>query len=502
MSATASLSTTLSSGQSARVELWFGRVGVAFGVVVALAAAAHCGILYWAQNEFSQPESIIAAQATMLERDGNLYPSLTGYPYTVNAYMPVFYLLDAGLIRLGVPPYAAGRSISAAALVGLLAVCWRIALLYSSSRHCAWMALLLCASSTLLWSWGTVGQVDTLGVFFAVAAFHQFSRYWVRSEPALPGAAALAIAALLTKQTMVAAPAAIAAALWFRNRKAALAFSGAVGGVVLALAFALNAATSGAFLTNTVYANMNPFVGERLRQHLLYLSIAAGQLVLVVAAGARRALRTDAKPLLFYLGVALCVLLATAPKIGSDSNYQIEVTVLLALGASVALNPLRFFPLLFGGSKSWITLLQAPLAIHMILNLRMTLPFLVARVAKERMFQQQVSELRPILEGGGRAISTDTNAMLRLRGRLEVEPLIYTLLVSGGRVDPGPLTQDLAAKTFPIVVLYQDVSREAALDPEIPSLPDPQIAEIRRSYRLVRHIPGPYRNGVYVYRPQ
>jgi len=474
---------------------------VAAAIVAAIGLACHFAMLLWAGNEFTQPESIVAAQSTMLARDGTLYYPLDRYPYTVCAYMPIFYLLDAGLIKLGAPAFTAGRLISFAALAGIFALCWRMLMLYTGDRYTAATGTLLCASTSVLLSWGTVGQVDTLALFFALAAFYCYSRYSIRGERALLPAAAFAVAALFTKQTMVACPAAIFLLLWFGRRRVALQFGAGLAAVVLAIVVALNAATHGRLLTDTVLANLNPFSWEKVSQHVHYMLIAAGELMLIAAAGARRALRGPGKGLYLYLGLAAAVLAATAPKIGSDSNYQMESTVLLILCASAALHALNFFPLLFGSSRTWITLLQLPLGLHLLLNYRITGPFLLARLAHEQQFRLQVDTLRPWVGDGGRVLSTDMNALLHLRGRVEVEPLIYGLLVRAGRIDAEPLRRDLADQVFSTVVLYHDVSQPADPDLEFPTLPERQLAEIRLHYRLAAHIPGPYLNGVYVYKP-
>jgi hypothetical protein len=82
-----------------------------------------------------------------------------------------------------------------------------------------------------------------------------------------------------------------------------------------------------------------------------------------------------------------------------------------------------------------------------------------------------------------------------------VEPLIYKLLVAGGAVDPEPVRRDLAASAFSTVLLFEDVHQEPDKNLEIPTLPAAQIEEIRKHYRLVDHLPGPYLAGVYVYKP-
>ncbi|MGA3024655.1 MAG: glycosyltransferase family 39 protein [Bryobacteraceae bacterium] len=482
-------------------EVLFRRILFAAAVVAAIGLLCHFAMLAWAGNEFTQPESIVAAQSTMLARDGTLYYPLDRYPYTVCAYMPIYYVLDAGLIGIGLPAFTAGRSISFAALLGIFALCWRMLMLYTGDRYVAGTGTLLCASTSVLLAWGTVGQVDTLALFFALAAFYCYSRYSIRGENALLAAGALAAAALFTKQTMVACPAAIFVLLWFGRRRVALQFGVGLAAVVLALVAALNAATHGRLLTDTVLANLNPFAWEKVSQHVHYILIAAGELVVIALAGARRALRGPGKGLFLYLGLAAAVLAGTAPKIGSDSNYQIESTVLLILCASVALHALNFFPLLFGTSRTWITLLQLPLALHLILNYRITGPFLLLRLAREQRARQQVAALQPFAGGRGRILSTDMNALVHLRGRVEVEPLIYKLLVRAGRVDPEPVRRDLAGQVFSTVILYHDVSRPADPDLEFPTLPERQLAEIRRHYRLAAHIPGPWLDGVYVYKP-
>jgi len=200
--------------------------------------------------------------------------------------------------------------------------------------------------------------------------------------------------------------------------------------------------------------------------------------------------------------MAVAVLAVTAPKFGSDSNYQIESTVLLILCGCVALHSLNFFALLFRGSKTWITLLQIPLVMHVVLNYRITAPSLLGAISKEQQFRSQVAALGPHLADGGRVISTDLNSMVRLRGRIEVEPLIYKLLVASGVVDPEPMRRDIAARAFSTIILFEDVNhREFEMHTEIPTLPAAQIQEVRKHYRLVDHIPGPYLNGVYVYKP-
>lgn len=473
---------------------------IAFAIAAFLAIAAHFAVMIWAHNEFTGPESVVNAQATMLARHGTLYYSLQDYPYTVCAYMPIVYNLQAAMIRLGVTAAIAGRLISFAALLGILALVWRLALLYTSNRYCAAAALLCASSTSVLLLWGTAGQVDMLAVFFSIAAFERYSRYSLLGESTLVWAGVFAGLAIFTKQTTMACPAAIFLSLWMERKRVALLFGGAFLAVTGGAVLTVNAMLHGRFLLNAVVANMNPFAAEKLFAHLHYFVATAGGLLLIAALGLPKVRGKKLGPFI-YAGCALAVFLATAPKIGSDYNYQIESDVLLPLCAAIALDQLGFFPLTFQGSKRWITMLQIPLALHLAVNLRIGGNLLLSRIANEQQFRAQISLLRPYLDGGGRLLSVDYNSMARLRGEIEVEPLIYSELVDAGRIDPEPLRRDIAARKFSTICLWTDLNSPAPLDEEIANLPAAQIDAIRKNYKRIAHIPGPYLDGLYVYRP-
>ena len=85
---------------------------------------------------------------------------------------------------------------------------------------------------------------------------------------------------------------------------------------------------------------------------------------------------------------------------------------------------------------------------------------------------------------------------------MDVEPLIYNLLVSVHVIDPEPVRRDLARGAFSTVILSEDVFQPRQFgDAEIGTLPASQLEEVRKHYRLVQHIDGPLLSGVYVYKP-
>jgi len=485
-----------------RTELWFRRGLWAASGLAALAILISAGIMLWAQNELSPPESVVAAHALMLAHQGTLYYDLNHYPYTVSAYMPIFYTLQAGLVQLGLPSFTAGRLISLLAFLGLIAAAAGTVRVYTGNRVHQWIAAILVGISPLTVYWGVVGQVDMLALSFTVAAIYQFSRHDMLNEPTLWRAGTFAALALFTKQTMVAAPVAMLAVLLLRDWKKAVRFGLSLGIPLAAAVLALNAATDGRFLQNTVFANLNPFSGEKLLAQIQYLGGVSGGLLVIALAALFGPGRKTLAPFL-YLASSTLVFLVTAPKIGSDTNYELEVSIALAICAVVGLHQLDFLRLHFAGSKSWVTLLLLPLGVHTVVGVRVAANIFTGRVANEQIFRSEILGLRPwVAPEGGRVLSTDFNAMVRLRQRMDVEPLIYGLLVNAGRIDPEPIRRDLARGAFSTVILHEDVFQPPlAGSAELAALPAAQLDEVRRHYRLAAHVSGPFLNGVYVYQP-
>jgi len=440
----------------------------------------HLALALWASNEFTQPEGIVATQILHFAQTGALYFSLDQYPYTVCAYMPLFYSLAAGLVKLGIPVLLADRSLSFVSLIALFWLVGRLGAVYGLPRREQRLTMALAGLTQILLGWGTVGQVDTMAIAFSLAAFYHYARFERLGAASLDWAAGWALAGLLTKQTVIAAPMAIFLLLLPRHRSAALRFALLVGGLGAALVLALNTMLDGRFLTNTVFANINPFALYKLRLPLEYFAIVLSPLLLPVLTSLPAARRDGVLAPYLYLGLAAAVFLLTAPKVGADSNYLIESSILLVLAAMIGLNRLGFFDLFARGSQGWVTLLVLPLA----------------------RFAEQVVAVKPFLAVPGRVLSADSNSLMRTQRSFEVEPLIYRLLVEAGRIDGRRLEQDLDQGRFSTVILYDDVRAAIDPNPEFPRLTREQREAIRRRYELVKHVPGPNLAGLYVYQPQ
>ncbi len=472
---------------------------------VALTLAAHLALLFWSRHEFTQAESVVANHSRNLATGFGIYHRLDRYPYTVTAYMPCFYLLQAAAYRLGLPIFLAGRIFSFAALLGVLVVARRLLALLTEDRLATWTGTLLIASTANLAAWATVGQIDMLGVFFSLFAVYQYFRYRKTRKPRpLVWTGCFLALALSTKQTMLAAAGTICLFLLIEERRRAAILLAAIGVPLATLVLALNHWTAGGFVENVLWANLNPFSFRKLLEHLRYLAPAAGGLIVIALAGAPAAFRRGLHPLYMYLAASALLLLATSSKIGSDLNYHLETMVVLGICAGWTLHQLRFFPLSFRGSPSAVTLLQIPLLFHIVLNLVISGRVLLEKAVSETLHRAEYAQLQPYLAADrGRILSVQLGPLVQAGRRLEVEPLIYTLLVEAGRLDPEPVLRDLSEKRFGLVLLYEDVfqPRNGPRPPELPSLPPSQLEAIRRNYRFVEHIDGPFLQGDYLYSP-
>lgn len=494
----------LPKANSQQPERTFRLILTGFAAAAGLLILSHLALMLWAQNSFTGGECVVAAHSSMLAHDGTLYYDFHHSPYTVAPYTPLFYLLDAGLQKIGLPIYAAGRVISFAAALGIVVLISFITLVYTRDRLVAALAAVLCASSALLLTWGTVGQVDVLALFWTLAAFYLYSRYDLLGEKTLLWAALCALLAFFTKQTMLAGPAAICLHLFFTGRKAAaLKFAAGCLMIAAAIVLPLDRALQGRFLADAVFGNINPLAFSKFVAQIRFTLLVAGPLVLIVGIGAKKAIRRCGGAPFLYLLLATLVFLGSAARIGSDLNYQLEFTIMLILCAVLALHAIDFLPLTLGRARTWVTLLQLPLGLFLVVNYRITAPAVLARYAGEQQNRAELSAIRGFLAGSGPVLSADYNAVVRLRGRLDCEMAFYNLLVSMGAVDPGPLLREIAAGKFSTIVLLEDVrTPHPPLDIEISSLPAGQLAEIRKHYALVKHIPSPVLDGMFIYQPR
>jgi hypothetical protein len=307
-------------------------------VYLVLFAAGAAGRLARPADEFTYGESWLLDGARRVARGEGLYAPADHLPLMHIAYTPLYYVVVGGLQRLvGESGYTVGRVVSlVATCVGAGALAWSVRCLTTR-----WSVGLLAAGVFLTQNltallWAPLHRVDPLALGLTLVGLALATA----GRVSLAGCALLL--AVLTKQTFVVAPVAVAIALWPCKPRLVRFSLIVLGGGALAVA-AAQWLTGGWFLWHTVTANSNEpdlltfaaLMGGFLQYNGMPVIAALIALTLPSSSGERlwRA---------YFLGC-----LATLPalaKLGASSNYWLELSAATAAILALASYRLAAWP--------------------------------------------------------------------------------------------------------------------------------------------------------------
>ena len=373
--------------------------------------------------------------ALRLARGEPLYPDPTSAPYTVTVYTPVFLAATAALVRLGCDGFVAGRLLVLSSMLGVAAI-----ILCFGYRRTGWVAVLVAVALLLhpmQWPWSLVIRPDLTAIFLSVLAVVVASG--VKSRRTIAISATLCLVAVFTKQTAAAAPAAILFSLLARDRRGSLLFTTIFGLGTLSVAAALQWASHGQFLFQTITANVNPFeIGRAIAMYGRFL--ATGPLfipilaVMLVATVRRRQLSVVG---LFAL---LSMLTAGAVgKTGSSMNYFLEPLVAVALWAAiefptdwfarrqpvrVAIGAVAVLAVLLFSTTSWIHQMKDHRAAGGVIPVHAELVKTLSAVE-------------------GAVVSDDASLLVAAGKPVHYRPFIMAQLAEAGLWDQGPFLREL-----------------------------------------------------------
>lgn len=430
--------------------------------------------------ELDYGEGIVWQQMRMMF-DGRGYAPIDGFPSIVFHYPPLYHAAAYGASALGLDPLVAGRTVSfvstlvAALLIG--AICFQLA---DRDRRavrliCAATAAILALSWFPVLNWAPLMRVDMLACALSLGGLVLAMRALDRPFLIFPAALAF-VAAVYTKQTMVAAPAAAFGTLLVLRPGLAgrgIATALVAGSTALAL---LAIGTDGGFIRHVFLYNVNRFdaaqlvqIGESLVLHAVYFGVA-GLGVISLAAEVRtsgagpgglkdffRRIGADAQAsrklvVLAYLAATTPMLLANG-KVGANINYQIEWMFVLSIfaGLAVAAGARALFALERGSGKSLLHTCVVPAAIALqsiiLLNSPYRRPSPELEMAMERLGTQIRQAERPIVSD---------NMVLLLRNGREVvwEPAIFAELASTGVYDERPMVRRIRKRDFAFFITF------------------------------------------------
>lgn len=270
----------------------------------------------------------------------SLYPSPDQLYNSIDfPYPPLYAVALAGPLALGLPPFISARVISALALLITLASLVAIVrMLTQRWLPAVTAALALPATSQAAFLWSLVGRVDSLALAWSTVGL----ALWLAGKRWQQALALLCLScALLTKETMAAAPAAlVASALLTRRWRESAVVTLGVGVPTAAVYLLCNAVSNGAFAFDLVaLGKVRPFFWLQWLGGLTAFMVFSG----FISCIGWYFLWRQRAPLFLrvYSVFAAVVYLGTEGKVGSAAGYESELALTAAIGMGLMLHYVR-----------------------------------------------------------------------------------------------------------------------------------------------------------------
>ena len=381
-------------------------------------------------------------------------------PYTVANYPPLFLLLQAPFAWLAGPAFWYGRAISTLGML-LGATCLGLMLhTLTKSRLAAVTGGLTLLAFPYVLYWAPMNRVDSLALGLSLAGLLVAVR-WPERRTGRIAAAVLLTAAILTRQSYgLAAP--LAAFFWLVSAKPrwrGVELAAYVAGLGLTLMLLLTLLTNGAFFTNVVTANVNPYFWSRVQVYIDQLLDHAWPILLMALTFLMLGWRRHGKGETHFqewrliapylLGATLSAL--TVGKAGSSVNYLLEFCAALSLAAgTVVAWANRFF---------WLQIAVLCLLIYQLNGLldwyqkdhRHWLDNKYQRSAEiARMIEIARLADRPVL-------ADEYIGVVPLAGKpLVFQPFEYQQLLIAGLWDERPFLDEIHQGRFAAIIILDD----------------------------------------------
>ena len=481
-------------------------LGIALAALAAYAAlfAVHAAALVRFPFEADYGEGPLLYQIGLLAHGRSIYRGDGSPPYTVANYPPLYPAAVAllHLLGWGAGP-AAGRALSAASIFAAAALCGLTVRAVGASRLAAAFAAGLLLAQNFVWQWGALQRVDSLALALGAAGLYAVARRPERAARAWPWF----VLAVLTRQSSVEGLAAAVWALWPDRRGQALRLLGCWAAALAVVVAALQAATGGQFLVQTVLDNANAW-----RPGLLWSAVSGwvftgGGLPLLAFAvwGWRLSRGLAGGRLLRGYAVAAWVLAATSGKVGASLNYflpsiaasamlgalcaqgrrQLTAAVLLCAYA-IGIPPASNAPGPAGAVARALTAYR-DLGTPGYNRLGWTTPADGLDPAQAALYARLRAMPGPIL--------SENMSDLVLAGHpIYFQPFEMTQVLASGRWSDAPLLAAAAAGAFPLVVLEFPLDEPAQWDLE--RWPPGLLAALAE-----RYVPAGRRGAYYLYEP-
>ncbi len=434
--------------------------------------------------ELDYGEGIVLWQAAHVSTLATAYHPITQYPYIVFHYPPLYHAVSLVVSKLTGDLLLAGRLVS---LLSTLGICLTLAwIVYRSAPARApkmakaagaiLAGALPCGLKTM--DWAQLMRVDMLALWLTFAGLALF--IVGRTAVSRYAAFVLFIAALYTRQTLIAGPLAcllVATILNTRKGIKLLAFAVVLGAAVMTW---LELATHGQIFRHIFLYNQNPFsirraityVDQNIQWTLPLLVLAAAAAIGPLLDVARAVSQRTLVPLrirlasstyrlalfTFTLHFIFSALLSLAiGKVGSNINYFLECNL-----SACVLAGLLVTRLIWGSRKTAWTSPAAAVAYLLPLLLiaqqaETGIHSMPRAASEERAEYIRSSEaLVRILQGSPEPVMSENMTLLYRAGKqVPFEPAIVAGLAGTGAWDETPLIEMIRKKTFSAMIVRQ-----------------------------------------------
>lgn len=451
---------------------WPRRVELAFLATAALVVLLGLVALL-VPHQITYAEGYMLEQAVRLAEGEGLYRD-SQPPWVLDNFPPVWpAALAVGVHWFGVS-FAWGRALTLAAVAGLLWLLLAFQRRRGDARWLAWGVAALWLLSPFVLRRAVIARMDFPALLLAALGVWCVLEAARRRAPG-PGAVpapdrgrrwtALALACLcfalaaFTRQTMLVAPVAAAAALWsLRLRRPAVAVLGGTGVLVAAGAFTLQGLTDGNFLRQVVLDNTGRYALDKLGRMTWVLLAAHAPLLLFGGWGAWRSLR-DGTVEGRVLGVWACaeaVASCTVGKPGAAINHYLPLLYVAALHAAPGLRAAA------DAARRWKRFAQADATQRGARLALMALAFQAVVLAGPLAFvsaavlthQDDEGRLVAVLRAEDAPIlSENAGAVLQAGHPVLIEPRLLLERHEAGAWDDDALVRAIEDRNFSLVVM-------------------------------------------------
>lgn len=458
----------------------WGIVERALWLAVASGIAIYAALTVWLvmssmffPYQLDYGEGIVLWFTRQLALGQPIYKGMEGAPYVSSNYPPLAMLLLAPFYPLFGDSYVMGRWLSFAALLVTTAFIVRFVRGATRRWRAGLLGALLFFGSTFVYHWSPLFRVDLLGLAFTLAGVFFVWRWEQEAEGrswkaggerrifdvgqssriVLGWAWLFFLAALYTKHSLVFAPIAAGAAIFWRAQRAGIVFAvalSAIGGTIFLILEIITRGgwSFGLFTSNATVWTMRvfaPLMQSFVQTYAVLLALAAWAWL-----GRLRRLRARRRPMgvLELYAVAALVSLALAGREGAWENYFLEAITMVCVFAGIAIAQWEDAAM----HHRW--------ALPLLLLVQLGLfwndhdPRIAMRLLDEvRVGSERIAPL--VRAAQGTVISEDMGLLVTTGKPVEYYTFPYSTLARAGRWDQHWELENLRAGKFPLVILLR-----------------------------------------------